>query len=81
MVSPSSKIEFLFLQNIFRKMPHNLSNEELEFVAQLSHKELELHNLAVEKLGSSYFVWKSHAFMEWKAKKTPKVDASIHGKT
>jgi len=53
-------------------MSHNLSNEEKTFVAQLSPKELALHNLAVEKLGSSYFVWKSHAFMEWKAKNTSK---------
>jgi hypothetical protein len=45
-----------------------LTNEEQEFVAQLSDKELALHKLAIEKLGSSYFVWKSHAFNEWKLK-------------
>ena len=47
-----------------------LSEDEEEFVAQLSPKELALHKLAVEKLGSSYFVWKSHAFIEWKEKKS-----------
>lgn len=45
------------------------SKEEEEFVAQLSPKELALHKLAIEKLASSYFVWKSHAFNEWKAAK------------
>ena len=45
-----------------------LTKEEQEFVAQLSDKELALHKLAIEKLGSSYFVWKSHAFNEWKEK-------------
>lgn len=68
---PSSKIEFFFLDNFVDKMPEDrvLSSEEQEFVAQLSPKELALHKLAIEKLASSYFVWKSHAFMQWKAKK------------
>lgn len=42
------------------------TKDEQDFVAQLSPKELALHNLAIEKLGSSYFVWKSHAFNQWK---------------
>lgn len=46
--------------------PRSLTSEEQEFVAQLSPKELALHKLAIEKLSSSYFVWKSHAFNEWK---------------
>lgn len=49
--------------------PRILTKEEQEFVAQLSPNELALHKLAIEKLASSYFVWKSHAFKEWKAKK------------
>jgi hypothetical protein len=49
-----------------------LTKDEEEFVAQLSPKELALHKLAIEKLGSSYFVWKSHAFNEWKSKKLSK---------
>jgi hypothetical protein len=48
---------------------HMLNDEEKEFIKSLTPKELALHNLAIEKLGSSYFVWKSHAFNEWKAKK------------
>ena len=56
-------------------MSSALSKEEEEFVAQLSPKELALHKLAIEKLSSSYFVWKSHAFMEWKEKKTKEKDS------
>ena len=49
-----------------------LTKDEEEFVAQLSPKELALHKLAIEKLSSSYFIWKSHAFNEWKSKKLSK---------
>lgn len=46
--------------------PHSINKDEKEFLKTLSPKELALHNLAVEKLGSSYFVWKSHGFQVWK---------------
>ena len=46
--------------------PHPLSDEEKLYIKSLSPKELALHELAVEKLGSSYFVWKSHGFIKWK---------------
>jgi hypothetical protein len=49
--------------------PHNISNDEKEYIKTLSLKGLALHNLAVEKLGSSYFVWKSHGFQVWKQSK------------
>ena len=45
-----------------------LNEKEKQFLKSLTPKELTLHKLAVEKLGSSYFVWKTHAFMEWDAK-------------
>ena len=48
---------------------HLLNDEEKEYLKSLSPKELALHTLAIEKLGSSYFVWKSHGFMVWKSKK------------
>jgi len=48
---------------------HSLNDEEKEFMRTLTPKELKLHELAIKKLGSSYFVWKSHAFNEWKQKK------------
>lgn len=49
--------------------PHELNDEETLFLSTLTPQEYALHVLAIEKLGSSYFVWKSHAFMEWKNKK------------
>jgi hypothetical protein len=49
--------------------PHRINSDEKEFIKTLSLKERALHNLAVEKLGSSYFVWKSHAFQVWKQSK------------
>uniref|UniRef100_A0A6C0D6R7 Uncharacterized protein n=1 Tax=viral metagenome TaxID=1070528 RepID=A0A6C0D6R7_9ZZZZ len=48
---------------------HSLNADEQEFIKTLSLKELALHNLAIQKLGSSYFVWKSHAFQAWKQSK------------
>jgi len=48
---------------------HLLNDEEKEYIKSLSPNELALHELAIEKLGSSYFVWKSHGFMALKAKK------------
>lgn len=48
---------------------HSLNADEAEFIKTLTPKEVALHNLAIEKLGSSYFVWKSHAFQAWKQSK------------
>jgi len=42
--------------------PHPIGPDGQKFLAGLSKKELELHRLAVERLGSSYFVEKSHLF-------------------
>jgi len=49
--------------------PHPLSEKELEYIKSLSPKEYALHTLAMKKLGSSYFVWKSHGFIQWLEKK------------
>lgn len=46
---------------------HTLNAEEEEYVKNLSPRELALHKLSVTKLGSSYFVWKTHGFLSWKA--------------
>jgi hypothetical protein len=43
---------------------HPIGPEGQKFLAGLSEKELALHRLAVERLGSSYFVEKSHLFMK-----------------
>ena len=36
-----------------------------EFFATLTQKEKELHQLATEKLGSSYFIQWTHMYLEW----------------
>ena len=40
-----------------------------EFYESLTPKEKELHLLAIEKLGSSYFVQWTHFYKKWKANK------------
>jgi len=40
-----------------------------EFMAQLDDKERELHIMAEELLGSSYFVQWTHGYKKWKASK------------
>lgn len=47
--------------------PHNLPPEAKQFLETLTPKERALHQLAIEKLGSSYFMEYSHAFSKWKA--------------
>jgi hypothetical protein len=47
--------------------PHTLSEEEAKYVAGLSAEQKELHVLAVEMLGSSYFVGRTHGFRKWVA--------------
>ena len=44
--------------------PHPIGPQGQKFLAGLSEKELALHRLAVERLGSSYFVEKSHLFLK-----------------
>ncbi len=40
-----------------------------EFYASLSPQERELHQLAIEKLQSSYFVQWTHFYKKWKKEK------------
>ena len=47
---------------------HALNEKEKEFLKSLTPKEYALHEIAIKKLGSSYFVWKTHAFQEWLSK-------------
>ena len=50
-----------------RRIPlpvHPIGPQGQKFIAGLSEKELALHRLAVERLGSSYFVEKSHLFLK-----------------
>ena len=50
--------------------PHTIPAEAIPYLESLSLKELELHEMAVKILGSSYFVETSHAFLKWKAQQT-----------
>ena len=54
--------------------PHAVPAEAAAYVAAMTPKERELHDLAVQLLGSSYFVEWSHGFKKWRqgqAAKTP----------
>jgi hypothetical protein len=51
--------------------PHTLNTKEEAFVKQLTPKEQELHQLATQMLGSSYFAGKTHAYKAWDAKQKP----------
>ena len=50
--------------------PHQLNTKEQTFQNQLSSQEKELHELASQMLGSSYFVGKTHAYRAWEKKQT-----------
>ena len=47
-----------------------------EFYAQLTSQEKQLHELAIEKLGSSYFLQWTHMYTKWqKVKANQKTNA------
>lgn len=46
--------------------PHPLTAEAKLYIASLDARGKELHELAVEKLGSSYFVDRTLGFQKWK---------------
>ena len=50
--------------------PAPLPDDFEEFYASLTKAEKELHQLAIEKLGSSYFVQWCHMYKKWKKNKT-----------
>jgi hypothetical protein len=47
--------------------PHPVGEKGKKYIASLDAKQLELHKLATELLGSSYFVEKSLGFRKWAA--------------
>jgi len=47
--------------------PHPISKQGEAYLATLSKEDLELHRLAVQLLGSSYFVERSKGFQSWQA--------------
>jgi len=44
--------------------PHKIPEVALAYLAAMSEKEHELHQLAIELLGSSYFIETSHGFIK-----------------
>lgn len=48
---------------------HEISAEGKEFLASLTPKEYQLHQLAQKMLGSSYFVEQTPQFKSWKQRK------------
>ena len=46
-------------------LPHDFE----EFYVSLSNQEKELHQLAIEMLGSSYFIQWTHMYRKWSEKK------------
>ena len=47
--------------------PHAIPAEAAAYVAAMSPKDKELHELAQQLLGSSYFVEWSHGYKKWVA--------------
>jgi hypothetical protein len=45
--------------------PHQHNEKESQFLASLGPREKELHELATQMLGSSYFTDKTHGFTAW----------------
>jgi len=49
---------------------HPLTQEAIKYIEAMTPEQKELHKLAIEKLGSSYFVERTRGFEEYmKAKK------------
>ena len=48
--------------------PHPIGAEAAEDIEQMTAAQKELHVLAQQKLGSSYFVERTKGFLDWKAK-------------
>lgn len=49
--------------------PHQPPADAAEYLAACGPEERRLVELAIQKLGSSYFMEKSHGYLAWKAKK------------
>jgi hypothetical protein len=49
--------------------PHEVGEAGKKYLESLGPREMALHELAVERLGSSYFVEKSLGFRKWSATK------------
>ncbi len=52
--------------------PHNPPADAGQYLAACTADERKLVELAIEKLGSSYFMEKSHGYIAWKNKNSKK---------
>lgn len=52
--------------------PHPLNEKEKQFLSSLKQREKELHQLATQMLGSSYFADKTHGYSAWLKKNNEK---------
>ena len=59
---PESKVSESKVSEYTPPPPHRIPEEAATFLETLTEKERQLHELAIELLGSSYFVETSHAF-------------------
>lgn len=60
---PTEKLQF--------QPPHALNPKEKQFMKSLTPQQQELHALATQMLGSSYFAGKTRAYTAWEAKQKP----------
>jgi hypothetical protein len=49
--------------------PHPVVDKAAEYIAGMTVQQKELHELATQMLGSSYFVERTHGFRKWLATK------------
>ena len=52
--------------------PHPLPKDSEEFLADMDDKHKQLHEIAQEFLGSSYFMERTHGYQKWKKAKESK---------
>ena len=50
--------------------PHHPPEDAEQYLASCTLEERRLIELAIQKLGSSYFMEKSHGYKAWKAKQS-----------
>ena len=46
---------------------HPITSDAQKYLDTLGKEQMELHNLAVQMLGSSYFVERTRGYLAWKA--------------
>ena len=65
-------LSLIIMQRYTPPKPAPLPLDFDEFYGSLTDKEKELHELAIEKLGSSYFIQWTHMYSKWSKNKALK---------